>query len=391
MENIWAIVLAAGQGTRLASTLNCPKQFLTYKDAPLYWQSVTKMAKCALLEGIVIALPPKDLEEEEQRVAKLALDLGVMVKTCAGGLRRQDSVCAALKVLPTLTKFVVIHDAARPFATTNLTYQICQKLLAGSEAVIPGLPVTDTIKVCAEQKVVQTLERDKLYAIQTPQGFCLEPLRAAHENLLAKGIDVTDDAKAMELMGIPVDIILGEETNIKITNPKDLELLKEEEPMPSLICGQGYDVHRFGGTRPLILGGVKLPTNLTVAAHSDGDVLLHALMDALLGAGALGDIGQHFPDSDPEYAGISSAVLLDHVLTLLRNKKIFPTHIDATIIAEKPKIAPYREQIRLNIARLLTLPKESVNIKATTEETLGFTGRLEGLKAICLATCVRRD
>ena len=302
-DSIWAIVLAAGQGTRLAKAITCPKQFLTYQDAPLYWHSVLSMAKCALLDGILIALPEDALANEQERLTTLAKNLGLPVEMCAGGLRRQDSVSKALSKLPATTRFVLIHDAARPFASTALTYQICQRLLAGSCAVIPAKPVTDTIKICQESKVKTTLERANLYTIQTPQGFDFKLLKSAHKNLAAKNLEVTDDAQAVELLGSEVEIIPGEDENIKITNPKDLESLQEEKAMPQIVCGQGYDVHRFGGSRPLILGGVNIPTNLTIAAHSDGDVLLHAIMDALLGAAALGDIGQHFPDSDAAYEG----------------------------------------------------------------------------------------
>ena len=345
------------------------------------------MAKCAYVDGILLVLPADVLDAETQACQMRKRDLGVPLITCAGGILRQDSVRLGLAALPNDVQFVLIHDAARPFASTKLSYSICQALENGAVAVVPALPVTDTIKVCVQNKVQATPNRDTLVSVQTPQGFTKKLLQQGHAQILEEQLVVTDDAQVMEHLGYPVTVIDGEESNQKITRPIDLHLLAEPRSDFVILCGQGYDVHRYGGNRPLVLGGVPIPSSLQILAHSDGDVLLHALMDALLGCAALGDIGEHFPDTDETYANISSAILLDHVLSLIRAKRISPMHVDATIIAQKPKIAPYREQIRNNIARLLALPKEHVNIKATTEETLGFTGRCEGIKAHCLVTC----
>lgn len=384
---IWGIVLAAGSGSRLAQATKTLKQFILWQKKPLYWHSIQTMAKCAYLSGICLVLPSSNFSDETKALKEAHLDLGLPLITCQGGALRQDSVRLGLKALPLEVSHVLIHDAARPFASTALSCRICEKLLEGSEAVIPALPVTDTIKICQHNQVQQTLERDQLFSIQTPQGFRKDLLQQGHDHLLTQNLLVTDDAQIMEILGYPVTIIEGEDTNQKITRPSDLKLLEEPRSASTIICGQGYDVHRYGGNRPLILGGVPIPSDLQIVAHSDGDVLLHALMDALLGAAGLGDIGQHFPDQDKQFENISSAVLLDQVITLLNEKKIQPIHVDATIIAQKPKIAPFRDLIRSNMARLLTLSKEHVNIKATTEELLGFTGRCEGIKAQCIVTC----
>ena len=385
MKKPWAIILAAGQGTRLAHCLGTPKQFFLYCGVPLYWHSVRTFARCPKIGGILVVLPEDAYDSELSRIQILLQqeDLGVPLCTTRGGRLRQDSVRLGLKSLDRSVGTVLVHDAARPFVTGRLIVALCDRLAEGSQGVIPVLAVTDTIKCCTPSRVCKTLPREELYRVQTPQGFVTETLRAAH-SALGTHI-VTDDAQALEYMNIPVDTVQGEGGNIKITNPEDLRFLRQTAFRTC--AGMGYDVHRFGGDRPVILGGVPIPSKLTIEAHSDGDVLLHALMDALLGAAALGDIGEHFPDSDPKFLGISSSILLDQVLTMLRQHAIVPVHVDATIVAQAPRIAPYREQIRKNIARLMTMDPAHINIKATTEERLGFTGRLEGIKATCLVTC----
>ena len=226
--------------------------------------------------------------------------------------------------------------------------------------------------------------------VQTPQGFALPPLLAAHHAARqesAAGRAATDDAALMEANGHPVLVVPGEAANIKITHPEDLALLEERSPvMPVPRVGMGYDVHRYGSGRPMKLGGIIIPNAPEVIAHSDGDVLLHALMDALLGCAALGDIGRLFPDADARFDNISSAVLLDDVLERFRDAGLTLCHVDLTVVAQTPKLAPHREEIRKNVARLLGLGTDSVNIKATTEEKLGFTGACEGIKAYAVAT-----
>lgn len=197
---------------------------------------------------------------------------------------------------------------------------------------------------------------------------------------------MTDDASLLEALSFEVRVIQGEAANVKITRPEDLDLLRDEAPIPSIRTGMGYDVHRYGQGRPMRLGGVSIPNAPEVLAHSDGDVLLHALSDALLGCACLGDIGQHFSDKDARFEGISSAILLHQVLDMVREAGCTPCHVDMTIVAQVPKLAPYREEIRKNVARLMGLPASSVNLKATTEEHLGFTGRSEGIKAYAVVT-----
>ncbi len=240
------------------------------------------------------------------------------------------------------------------------------------------------------ETVLRTIERTPLRAVQTPQAFQRIALRHAHEEARQKERIVTDDAAMMEDSGFTVVIVPGESTNMKITTPDDLRLLETPQEPSHIPCtGFGYDVHRFGSGRPLKLGGIAIPNAPEIVAHSDGDVLLHALMDALLGCAALGDIGEHFPDTAQAYDNISSVLLLDEVLERIRKRNIQPVHVDMTIVTQTPKIAPFRENIRKNVARLLALEIQAVHLKATTEEGLGFTGAKEGIKAFAQVTAWR--
>ena len=385
----WAILLAAGQGSRLAAAADGrAKQFLPWRGAPLYWHSARAMSRSAVVAGIVFVFPQNGHAEHEERLRELhvAEDLGIPWLTAVGGEMRQDSVWNALCVLPADARHVLIHDAARPFLTPALVRSVCEALQHGACGVIPAVPVTDTIKTVADGLVTGTLPRQALMAVQTPQGFSSDLLRQAHAHARETGLSVTDDASLLEALGHSVHVVEGEAANVKITRPEDLDLLRDEAPIPSIRTGMGYDVHRYGQGRPMRLGGVSIPNAPEVLAHSDGDVLLHALSDALLGCACLGDIGQHFSDKDPQFEGISSAILLHQVLDMAREAGCTPCHVDMTIVAQVPKLAPYREEIRKNVARLMGLPASCVNLKATTEEHLGFTGRSEGIKAYAVVT-----
>lgn len=390
-EKIWALILAAGRGRRLAvATGGLSKQFLRWRGFPLYWHAARVMSRSAVVDGIVFVFPPERCaaEEETLRALQAKEDLGLPWRVAAGGALRQDSVRLGLAVLPREARHVLVHDAARPFLSPALTRRVCESLRQGAAAAIPGLPVTDTIKQVNNGLVTATLPRAQLMAVQTPQGFDLNLLRQAHRHALEAGLTVTDDAALMEARGHGVHIVPGEAANVKITNPEDLALLAGGQPMPRPCSGMGYDVHRYGSGRPLKLGGVPIPDAPEVVAHSDGDVLLHALMDALLGCAGLGDIGRHFPDNQARFEGISSAILLDQVLEMLRDAGVTLCHVDLTIVAQKPRLSPFHEEIRKNVARLLGLDKKHVNFKATTEESLGFTGRAEGIKAYAVVSAL---
>ncbi|GHV52495.1 bifunctional enzyme IspD/IspF [Deltaproteobacteria bacterium] len=393
----WVIIAAAGKSLRLAlAGLERPKQFLTFDGVPLYWHSARAFSHVSNVRGLVLVFPPALLDEAAREVKSL-IDQERFSLPClitAGGEERQDSVRNALAVLPKECDAVLVHDAARPFMSATLAAAVLSALQNGHEAVIPGLAMVDTVKeVDGNDCVTATRDRKFLRAVQTPQGFSRAELEEAHKVAHCKKKRVTDDAALMEYMNIPVFVVPGEAANRKITTPEDLALLSSSAsaaPAMPPRTGFGYDVHAYGGNRPLILGGVPIPTDLAVFAHSDGDVLLHALMDAILGCLGRGDIGALFPDSDPALAGIAGGVLLNEVLHLAQEDGFVISHADLTLVAQVPKIAPYRENIAANVAKLLALPKECVNVKATTEEHLGFTGEKKGIKAYAIVNGTMR-
>lgn len=389
----WSIILAAGSGTRLSSaTSGVKKQFLKWKGAPLFWHSAVTFSHTARVRGIIFAFPESDIDEAKQLLSELDFGrrLGLPWKIVAGGERRQDSVYNALQELPSECDHVLVHDAARPFFSAALTNRIIDALADGTKAVVPAIPVTDTIKVTENNTISHTLDRSTLRACQTPQGFDKDMLIDVHTQCRNEGWEVTDDASIVEQAGLSVQIVDGEASNSKITNPEDLTMLESTtKAAPVPVTGWGYDVHRYGPGRPMKLGGVPIQGGPEVVAHSDGDVLLHALCDALLGCMGDGDIGEHFPDSSAEFDNISSGVLLNEVLDKFLQRGYTLTHVDLTIIAQVPRLVPWKTQIKKNICRLLKLEQHQVNVKATTEEKLGFTGEKKGIKAVATVTALR--
>lgn len=295
-----------------------------------------------------------------------------------GGATRADSVRSGLAAAK--GQFVAIHDAARPFASAEIITAALQAA-AESGAAAPAVPVKDTIKIADQDgKVVATPDRAMLYAVQTPQCFdralYLQALEAVSGE---KASLVTDDCSLFELAGLPVTLTAGDYANLKITTKEDLQ--KEK----TMRIGHGYDVHRLVEDRKLILGGVEVPYEKGLLGHSDADVLLHAVMDAVLGAAALGDIGQHFPDTDPAYKGADSLALTREVAKIIAAHGYKVGNIDATILCQRPKLAPHIPAMRQNIADAFGLPLDAVSVKATTEEHLGFTGEGLGIAAHAVA------
>ncbi|MBI9111700.1 2-C-methyl-D-erythritol 4-phosphate cytidylyltransferase [Maridesulfovibrio ferrireducens] len=399
---VWAVILAAGSGTRLAATVGgVKKQFLLWKGFPLFWHSAITFSNTPRISGIVFVFPPDQVEEMKTVVSELdgSDSLGLPFKVVAGGARRQDSVFNGLSVLSARCEHVLVHDSARPFASGPLVSNIIDMLKDGLPAVIPAVEVTDTIKEVDGDIVKQTLVRSNLRAVQTPQGFSLPVLIAAHKMADENKWDVTDDASMVEMFGVEmlgaemskvkVHICAGEETNVKITNPEDLAKLEEKiQPVPCV--GWGYDVHRYGPGRPMVIGGVPIPGGPEVVAHSDGDVLLHALADAILGLFGGGDIGFHFPDTSAACENMSSGIIVTEVLAKADEAGVEIVHVDLTVIAQIPKLSPHRNLIQKNIASLMGLDKSQVNVKATTEEKLGFTGEKKGIKAVAAVTGLKR-
>lgn len=393
-HHAWALILAAGKSSRLEqSAAGIKKQFLAWRGVPLFWHSVRVLARIPVMQGVVLVFPEAAFPEVSQQVDQLRAKegIGVPLKVIAGGARRQDSVRIGLGALPGQCDVVVVHDAARPFLSAALTIRLLDELRQGVAGAVPGLPVTDTVKQVAEGKILCTIPRETLQAVQTPQVFLRNILRKAHQLCHEQGWVVTDDASLLERLECVVQVVPGDRRNIKITTPDDLHYLEDFKAMEKRIpcVGMGYDVHRFGSGRPLKLGGVPFPGGLEVVAHSDGDVLLHAVADAILGCLGRGDIGELFPDTDPRLEGIDSAVLVAEVMELARQAGMELTHVDLNIVTQIPKIAPRREEIRRNVARLLQLDYAQVAVKAGTEEGLGFTGAKLGIKAMAVVTALK--
>ncbi|MBR4941931.1 MAG: 2-C-methyl-D-erythritol 2,4-cyclodiphosphate synthase, partial [Clostridia bacterium] len=303
---------------------------------------------------------------------------------CQGGNSRQETVRNALELLRDENGLIAVHDAARPFVSTELIEKTALEANRWGGA-LPMLKVKDTVHLTEEGFVAGTLKRENLRGAQTPQIFKAELLFAAYDRVFAEGAEITDECGAVLAAGGKISVVDGEERNIKITTAADLHHIKRR---PEMKIGHGYDVHRFAENRKLILGGEEIPCELGLLGHSDADVLLHAIADSILGALALGDIGKHFPDTDPAYKGISSLILLKHVADLAASKGYAVSNLDSTVCCQAPKLAPHIQAMRKNIAQVLGVEEDAVSVKATTEEKLGFTGRKEGITAtaVCLLT-----
>ena len=376
----YAIVLAGGSGSRMGAQRN--KVLLKLAGKPVIVRAVEAFAN--LVDGVILISREEDIPD--MRAAMAAANLPVTI--VAGGDSRQSSVWNGLCALPESCTHVLIHDGARCLVDEG-TIRRCMASVENHGTGVAAIPAIDTIKqVDANEIVTATPDRSQLRAVQTPQGFTVELIRRAHMSAQQAGFLGTDDASLVERLGHPVRLTEGNRRNIKLTTPEDLIMAETflGRNFPALRVGQGYDVHRLVEGRDLILCGVNIPHTLGLLGHSDADVAVHALMDAMLGAMALGDIGKHFPDTDERYRGISSMKLLEHVVALLKERHARVTNCDVTIVAQKPKLLPHIPQMQANIASALELPLDRVNIKATTTERLAFEGREEGIsaQAICM-------
>lgn len=398
-----AIIAGAGKGKRLEVGYN--KQFAPLAGRPMLTHTLVAAGSCQDIDEIVVVVG----EGEEEQVRHQILEKYGQVDmsesggwrqkvsaVVAGGARRQDSVFAGLKVIRPEAEIVVVHDGARPLASPELFSQVIGAARQNG-AAIAAVPVKDTIKAAARLegsvKVGTTVPREQLWAAQTPQAFQRELLWRAYEQCQREGIEITDDAAAVERLGVSVDLVMGSYKNVKVTTPEDVilaeALMKGQAPGYDLRIGIGYDVHPLVAGRPLILGGIRIPYDRGLAGHSDADVLAHALGDALLGAAGLGDLGRHFPDTDPAYTGISSMILLGQIKEMVQTEGWTVGNIDAVIVAEKPRLAPYVAEMRQALAQVLGTSERQVSIKATTTEGLGFCGRGEGIAAQVVVTIVR--
>ncbi len=383
-EPVVMIVVAAGQGKRFGGTL--PKQYQALAGRPVLAHLLERLQAHPLIQTILPVIAPDGGPLWHTIMAPYLANWPKVRPPIPGGSERQDSVFAALAHLNLPeTCWVGIHDGARPIIRSALLDRLFQAR-SQADAIIPAIVIHDTIKMVDEKGYSeQTLDRTSLRRIQTPQLFRYGLLWHRHNEAQQTGFLGTDDASLLERARDRVVTVAGEEENLKITRPEDLALAEfwltqGNKPM-SLRVGQGLDVHRFTTGRPLILGGVPIPYELGLLGHSDADVLLHAIMDALLGAAGLRDIGHHFPDTDPAYRGADSKTLLQSVHTSLTTQGFRVVNLDATVICEAPKLAAYIPAMITTIAHILEINPDQVNIKATTTEKLGFTGRREGIAA----------
>jgi 2-C-methyl-D-erythritol 4-phosphate cytidylyltransferase / 2-C-methyl-D-erythritol 2,4-cyclodiphosphate synthase len=381
--NVAAVVVAGGRGLR-AGGGDLPKQYRTLGNAPVLRQSLAIFASHAEVRWV----QPVIHRDDGALYANAAEGLDLL-PPCFGGDTRQTSVRAGLEALaghhPAI---VLVHDAARPFTSAAL---VSRAIAAGAQgAAIPGVAMTDTIKeVDSAGHVVRTLDRTTLRGIQTPQAFAFDALLAAHRKAYAAGReDFTDDAALAEWAGMTVGVFAGEAGNVKLTTAEDFAAAQARElaALGDIRTGSGYDVHAFADGDHVWLGGVRIAHERGVTGHSDADVGLHALVDAILGALADGDIGAHFPPSDPQWKGASSDRFLQFAVERVRQRGGRVVHLDLTVVCEAPKIGPHRDAMRARIAQIAGISIDRVGVKATTSERLGFTGRREGIAAMATAT-----
>ncbi|MBP3384780.1 MAG: 2-C-methyl-D-erythritol 2,4-cyclodiphosphate synthase [Firmicutes bacterium] len=369
------IIAAAGSGKRLGGDI--PKQYLKIAGVPVIVRTIRAFSENPHIDDIFIVANEDYISLCEELCTEY--NLTKVAGIVAGGSERQDSVYRAITEICNRmpdTDSVLVHDAARPFVNQQTINGVIEAV-SRKGAAIACVPVKDSIRKGTSEESFN-IERKNLYNVQTPQGFDMQLLKEAYDRAFEDGYYGTDDASLVERLGRSVELVQGSYDNIKITT-------KEDMPMENRI-GTGFDVHALVEGRKLIMGGVEIPFEKGLDGHSDADVLIHALMDAMLGAAALGDIGRHFPDTDPAYKGISSVELLKHVTKLIYDEGYSISNADITVMAQRPKIKPYIEEMRRILAETMDMDISRISIKGTTTERLGFVGREEGIaaQAVCL-------
>lgn len=369
-----AVIVAAGRGERAGGTI--PKQFRTVAGKSLVAHALAAFADHPAMDRTIVVIA----EGQEEALAR-AIAPHALPQTVTGGATRRESVANALAAIAAEggAARVLIHDAARPF----LPARVIDDLLAtldSADGAIPALPVVDTLARGAGTDLGDTVPRDGLYRVQTPQAFRFPALLAAHRDW-PEGEDATDDAQMLRRAGCSVAIIAGDTMLEKLTHPDDFTLAEARHGQPVFRIGSGYDVHRLVPGDGVWLCGVHVAHDRCLSGHSDADVALHALTDAILGAAAMGDIGQHFPPSDPQWRGAPSHLFLTHAIELAAGAGLTIANADLTIICEAPKVGPHRDAMRRRLADLMGVDINVISVKATTTERLGFTGRGEGIAA----------
>jgi len=376
--HVTAIIAAAGEGRRLGAAV--PKQLLQIGDRSILERSVAAFAGHDRVNDVIVVLPPA------LAAAPPSWLIADDVRVVAGGARRQDSVANAFDRVVPESEVILVHDAARPFVSPEL---ISRSIDAAAEhgAAIAALPASDTVKRVEGEGtrtvIVETIPRARVYLAQTPQAFRREILGAAIA-LGRTGVDATDEAMLAEQAGHRVHVVDGDPANVKITTARDLDAARRQSADTARI-GTGYDLHRLVEGRPLIIGGVTIPFDKGAMGHSDADVVCHAVIDAVLGAVCAGNVGQHYPDTDPRWKGASSVQMLRDTRALVHRRGFSVENVDVTVILERPKIAPFLEQIRAELASALEIAPDHVSVKGKTNEGVDAVGRGEAIAAHAVA------
>jgi len=374
-----ALIVSAGRGRRISG--KTPKQYLPLGGETILSKTARAFINHKKIDAVRIVIHPDDQDLYDTATEGLNL-----LSPVYGGPERQDSVRNGLESLEELSPLnVLIHDSVRPFVSHSLIDRILNMLLDG-KGCIPGVPIMDAIKLLDDGKIVKSLEKSNIWRVQTPQGFPFDKILAAHRSLI--GNNFADDAAVAEAYGLSVVVVQGLLDNEKITNKEDLEkaMQKRSLKLPDIRVGNGYDVHRFSKGDFVTICGIKIPFSFGLEGHSDADVGLHALTDAILGALGKGDIGEYFPSTDEQWRNASSHIFLRHAGEVLSSMNASIQNLDITIICEVPKISPYRDEMKNNISEILSMSPSRVNVKGKTNETLGFIGRKEGIAAQATAT-----
>jgi 2-C-methyl-D-erythritol 4-phosphate cytidylyltransferase/2-C-methyl-D-erythritol 2,4-cyclodiphosphate synthase len=395
VNKISVVIAAGGTGARMGASV--PKQFIRIGGRPILVRTIDALFDLDNLALVIIALPEEHIAETEAMLRERTWPIPVIC--IRGGKTRQQSVHNGVRQVPEDIDLILVHDAVRPFCDAAMLKRVAEAA-ARIGAAVPALPATETIqRVARNGRILKTPPREELFAIQTPQGFRAGILRSALDRASAEGFEGTDESSVVRWAGHRVMIVPGSPENIKITRPIDLEVAAKlvgelqtnlsTQGHSMMRIGYGIDYHRLVEGRKLILGGVEIPFEKGLEGHSDADALLHAICDAMLGAAALGDIGRHFPDSDPIHRNRASIEFLIEVKTKIAHAGWSVANIDATILAQRPKLAGYFDSMRRNIAQALGLDAGAVNVKATTTEGLNAEGRGEGISAQAVVMLTR--